>query len=258
MPEIFKFYIPSVPITIEQLTQRAPNSAGTLYVLKQFYQIVMGELTHNPASQNHDWRIRSTSVAEQIDNFIPYGMFNEVMNATRINRSNGIVTPHRINLDVWDDISTVTRQYFQDPECQRDSLFVQTLFYGGLLKLCNEHYLTPPQFEMPSYYAGDSNNMVQVIRAFSYSFDGLQHVINEMEERAHYLLADREPRPRRNEEPRPRRNEEPRPQPNDEVDLEFEPIPRRDETPRPPRKEELILVPYNYGLSSYDICDIEL
>lgn len=228
MPEIFKFYVPSVPMSIEQLTQRAPNAAETLYVLKQFYQILMYELAHGPARQNRDWRIRNTSIAEQLDNFIPANIFNEVMNATRINRSNGIVTPHRFHLDVWNDISIVTRQYFQTPESQRESLFVQTLFYGGLLKLCNEHYLTPPQFEMPSYYAGDSNNMVQVIRAFSYSFDGLQHVINEMEERAHYLLADREPRPHRNEEP------------------------------QPPRIDELVLVPYNYGLSNYDDCDLEL
>lgn len=228
MPEIFKFYVPSVPMSIEQLTQRAPNAAETLYILKQFYQILMYELAHGPARQNRDWRIRNTSVAEQLDNFIPANIFNEVMNATRINRSNGIVTPHRFHLDVWNDISTVTRQYFQTPESQRESLFVQTLFYGGLLKLCDEHYLTPPQFEMPSYYAGDSNNMVQVIRAFSYSFDGLQHVINEMEERAHYLLADREPRPRRNE------------------------------APQPPRIDEMVLVPYNYGLSNYDYCDLEL
>ena len=228
MPEIFKFYVPSVPMSIEQLTQRAPNAAETLYVLKQFYQILMYELAHGPARQNRDWRIRNTSVAEQLDNFIPANIFNEVMNATRINRSNGIVTPHRFHLDVWNDISTVTRQYFKTPESQRESLFVQTLFYGGLLKLCDEHYLTPPQFEMPSYYAGDSNNMVQVIRAFSYSFDGLQHVINEMEERAHYLLADREPRPHRNEEP------------------------------QPPRIDELVLVPYNYDRSGYDYCDLEL
>lgn len=228
MPEIFKFYVPSVPMSIEQLTQRAPNAAETLYVLKQFYQILMYELAHGPARQNRDWRIRNTSIAEQLDNFIPANIFNEVMKATRINRSNGIVTPHRFHLDVWNDISTVTRQYFKTPESQRESLFVQTLFYGGLLKLCDEHYLTPPQFEMPAYYAGDSNNMVQVIRAFSYSFDGLQHVINEMEERAHYLLADREPRPHRNEEP------------------------------QPPRIDELVLVPYNYGLSNYDDCDLEL
>lgn len=228
MPEIFKFYVPSVPMSIEQLTQRAPNAAETLYVLKQFYQILMYELAHGPARQNRDWRIRNTSIAEQLDNFIPANIFNEVMNATRINRSNGIVTPHRFHLDVWNDISTVTRQYFQTPESQRESLFVQTLFYGGLLKLCDEHYLTPPQFEMPSYYAGDSNNMVQVIRAFSYSFDGLQHVINEMEERAHYLLADREPRPHRNEEP------------------------------QPPRIDELVLVPYNYDRLGYDYCDLEL
>lgn len=44
----------------------------------------------------------------------------------------------------------------------------------------------------------------------------------------------------------------------DKLKAEGMPRPHRNEEPQPPRIDELVLVPYNYGLSNYDDCDLEL